>query len=70
MPTFKYAVVIRGEIEAKNKENANMHVIMGTTLSLRLMSSPHEIGINIDDMAESVNGKISDIQPVERSEDG
>lgn len=70
MPTFRYAVVIRGEIEAKNKENANMHIIMGTTLSLRLMSAPHEIGINIDDMAESANGKVSFLQPEETSEDG
>lgn len=71
MPTFKYAVVIRGEIEARNKKNANMHIIMGTTLSLRLMSAPHEIGINIDDnMPESENGKVANIQPLKTEKDG
>lgn len=56
MPKYRYVLVVKGEIEARNKTNAHLNIMMGTTLSARLMASPHEIGLELREF-EPGNGR-------------
>ena len=64
MPKFRYILVVKGEIEARNKTNAHLNILMGTTLSARLISSPHEIALELRETESRENGrKLDQISP-------
>ena len=70
MPKFRYVLVIKGEIEARNKTNAHLNILMGTTLSARLISSPHEVGLELRELESKANGRpISAVSPFLKESD-
>jgi len=71
MPKFRYILVVKGEIEARNKTNAHLNILMGTTLSARLISSPHEIALELREAENRKNGhNLEQIQPFVKETDG
>ena len=71
MPKFRYILVVKGEIEARNKTNAHLNILMGTTLSARLISSPHEIALELRETESRENGhKLEPVPPFVKETDG
>jgi hypothetical protein len=71
MPKFRYILVVKGEIEARNKTNAHLNILMGTTLSARLISSPHEIALELRETESRENGrKAEQVPPFVKEIDG
>lgn len=44
---FKYVHVISGEVDAPNEESATLQVLMGVTISSRLMATPIDVGLEM-----------------------
>jgi hypothetical protein len=71
MPKFRYILVVKGEIEARNKTNAHLNILMGTSLSARLISSPHEIALELREAENRENGhNLEQIPPFVKETDG
>ncbi len=55
MRTYKYVIVVTGTVEAEHDVNAKLQVLMGVTLTTRLLQTPHNIAIKIaEEEAEEV----------------
>ena len=47
MTTYKIVLVLTGEVEAPSEVHARQQVLMGVTLSARLLQLPHDIAIKV-----------------------
>lgn len=47
MTTYKYTAVITGTIESEHDVNAKLQVLMGISLSMRLLQSEHDIAVRV-----------------------
>ena len=47
MTIYKIVVVVTGEVEATSEVHARQQVLMGVTLSARLLQLPHDIAIKV-----------------------
>ncbi len=64
MPTYKYALIITGTVEAPNDVHAKQQILMGVTVSTRLLQTPHDIVIQLQ------QGDAPTATPQESEEDG
>ncbi len=49
MPSYKYALVITGTIDAPHDVNAKQQVLMGVTLSARMLQFPYDVAIQMQE---------------------
>ncbi len=49
MPNYKYALVITGVIDAPHDMNAKQQVLMGVTLSARMLQFPYDVAIQMQE---------------------
>jgi hypothetical protein len=49
---YHYVTVITGQVEAPSEEHARMQALMGVSLTGRLLSSPHEVGVKVAPIEE------------------
>ena len=53
MPKYTYALVITGQVDAPHDVNAKYQVLMGVTLTARLLQTPHSIAIQLSQEEEA-----------------
>ena len=53
MPTYNYVLVITGQVDAPHDVNAKYQVLMGVTLTARLLQTPHSIAIQLSQEEEA-----------------
>lgn len=54
MAKFRYAVVVTGEVEGRNKTNAYLNALMGVSINARLLTFPHDIAIRVEPVESQV----------------
>ena len=47
MAKYRYAIVVRGFIEANSQSNAYMQLLMGLSLNGRMLRQPHELAVDV-----------------------
>ena len=47
MVTYNYALVITGTVEAPNDVHAKQQVLMGVTITTRMLQTPHDVVIQL-----------------------
>ncbi len=51
MAKYRYAIVVRGFIEANSQTNAYMQLLMGLSLNGRMLRQPHELSVDVREVA-------------------
>jgi hypothetical protein len=50
---INYIIVVTGQLEAPSEDHAQAQVLMGVTLTGRLMSTPHEMSVKVGPVPET-----------------
>lgn len=59
---YKYVHVISGEVTAPNDESAKLQVLMGVSISSRLLDSPIDVGLELEQASD--NGQREEPPPI------
>ena len=47
MVTYNYALIISGTVEAPNDVHAKQQILMGVTMTTRMLQTPHDVVIQL-----------------------
>lgn len=61
---FQYILVVTGQVEAPTDEHAKLQALMGVSLTGRLLTSPHEIAVEIRELRATDPQPTDDKKPV------
>lgn len=73
---YKYVAVITGILRGRNRANAYLQAAMGINLSMRLLQTPHDIAIEVEEIeTKHGEGEVDRVPPfnlpvAESSDDG